>query len=121
MIARLRARNEWQFFAVLPKADRPLATTWWAILLLRGALPAAFAIAMGAVIGAVEGGNALGAPLAFMGVVFVLLQVLAPIHQAVSANLGSRTAAWLHDRLIARLRRHRRAWRTSSAPRSPTI
>ncbi len=100
MIARLQARNEWQFFAVLPKADRSLATTWWVILLLRGALPAAFAIAMGAVIGAVEGGNALGAPLAFMGVVFVLLQVLAPIHQAVSANLGSRTAAWLHDRLM---------------------
>jgi ATP-binding cassette subfamily B protein len=99
-MARLRARNEWQFFAVLPKADRPLATTWWAILLLRGALPAAFAIAMGAVIGAVEGGDALGVPLAFMGIVFVLLQVLAPIHQAVSANLGSRTAAWLHDRLM---------------------
>ena len=99
-MARLRGRNEWQFFAVLPKADRPLATTWWAILLLRGALPAAFAIAMGAVIGAVEGGDALGVPLAFMGVVFVLLQVLAPIHQAVSANLGSRTAAWLHDRLM---------------------
>jgi ABC-type multidrug transport system fused ATPase/permease subunit len=100
VIARLRARNEWQFFAVLPKADRSLATMWWAILLLRGALPAAFAIAMGAVIGAVEGGHALGVPLAFMGIVFVLLQVLAPIHQAVSANLGSRTAAWLHDRLM---------------------
>ena len=30
---------------------------------------------------------------------FVLLQVLTPIHQAVSANLGDRTAAWLYDRL----------------------
>jgi ABC-type multidrug transport system fused ATPase/permease subunit len=29
----------------------------------------------------------------------VLLQVLAPIHQAVGANLGDRTAAWLYDRL----------------------
>jgi ATP-binding cassette subfamily B protein len=29
----------------------------------------------------------------------VLLQVLSPIHQAVSANLGDRTAAWLYDRL----------------------
>ena len=33
------------------------------------------------------------------GVVFVLLQVLTPIHQAISANLGSRVAAWLYDRL----------------------
>ncbi len=31
--------------------------------------------------------------------VFVLLQVLAPVHQAVGANLGSRTSAWLYDRL----------------------
>src|SRR5207244_12847295 len=30
---------------------------------------------------------------------FVLLQVLTPIHQAISANLGSRVAAWLYDRL----------------------
>jgi ABC-type multidrug transport system fused ATPase/permease subunit len=33
------------------------------------------------------------------GGVFVLLQVLTPLHQAVSANLGDRTAAWLYDRL----------------------
>jgi ABC-type multidrug transport system fused ATPase/permease subunit len=32
-------------------------------------------------------------------VVFVLLQVLTPIHQAMGANLGSRVAAWLYDRL----------------------
>jgi ABC-type multidrug transport system fused ATPase/permease subunit len=29
----------------------------------------------------------------------VLLQVLTPIHQAVSSNLGDRAAAWLYDRL----------------------
>ena len=34
-----------------------------------------------------------------VGGVFVLLQVLTPIHQAVGANLGDRTAAWLYDRL----------------------
>ena len=32
---------------------------------------------------------------------FVLLQVLPPIHHAVGTNLGSRTAAWLYDRLTA--------------------
>jgi hypothetical protein len=31
--------------------------------------------------------------------VFILLQVMTPVHQAVSANLGDRTAAWLYDRL----------------------
>src|SRR5262245_9829108 len=46
VMARLRERNEWKFFAVLPRADRALASTWWTVLLLRGALPALFSIAM---------------------------------------------------------------------------
>jgi len=96
---RWSERNEWQFFAVLPKADRTLAAVWWVVLVLRGVLPAVFAIAMGVLVGAVQHGHGLAAPLAFAGTVFVLLQILAPIHQAVSTNLGDRTAAWLYDRL----------------------
>jgi len=96
---RLQQRVEWQFFGVLPKADRSLATAWWAVLVLRGVLPAAFAIAMGVLVGAVQQGDSLARPLALASVVFVLLQILTPIHQAISANLGDRTAAWLYDRL----------------------
>lgn len=99
MLGRLRARNDWQFGGVLPRADRGLAAAWWAILVLRGVLPAGFAVAMGALVGAVQRGADLGAPLAAVGAIFVLLQVLSPIHQAVGANLGSRTAAWLYDQL----------------------
>jgi ABC-type multidrug transport system fused ATPase/permease subunit len=95
----LRERQEWKFFGVLMQADRPLAIAWWAVLLLRGVLPAGFAIAMGLLVGAVQRGDNLTAPLALTGVVFVLLQVLTPIHTAISANLGDRTAAWLYDRL----------------------
>jgi ATP-binding cassette, subfamily B, bacterial len=96
---RLRARDDVRFAAVLPAAGGTLAAAWWTLLVLRGLLPALFAIAMGALVGAVERGNGLAAPLAAVGVVFVLLQVLAPIHQVVGANLGSRTAAWLYDQL----------------------
>src|SRR5678816_2091227 len=92
-------RKEWQFFTVLPKADRALAAAWWAALILRGILPAIFAIAMGALVAAVQKASGLGAPLAAMAVTFVLLQVLPPIHTAIGANLGDRTAAWLYDRL----------------------
>ncbi len=99
MIQRLRARNEWKFIGVLPQAGRSLAVAWWTLLLARGFLPALFAIAMGALVAAVQRGAALEGPLATVGVVFVLLQVLPPIHHAVGANLGSRTAAWLYDRL----------------------
>ena len=96
---RLTQRKEWQFFAVLPKAAPGHAAAWWAVLLLRGCLPAGFAIAMGVLVGAVQRGADLAAPLALVGMIFVLLQVLTPIHQAVGANLGDRTAAWLYDRL----------------------
>src|SRR5437667_7618863 len=99
MIERLRARSEWKFFTVLPKADRTLAVVWWVVLVLRGALPAVFAIAMGVLVAAVQRGNGVADGLALVGIVFVLLQVLTPIHQAVGANLGDRTAAWLYDRL----------------------
>ena len=114
MLRRLTERREWKFFAVLSKADRRLAAAWWAVLVLRGILPAAFAIAMGVLVAAVQrfstvtddarrlfgaGGDSLIGPLALVGTIFVLLQVLGPIHQALSANLGDRTAAWLYDRL----------------------
>ena len=99
MVLSLRERKEWQFFGILPKADPALAIAWWILLVLRSVLPAAFAIAMGGLVGAVQGGDSLAGPIGFAGTVFVLLQVLTPIHQAVSANLGDRTAAWLYDRL----------------------
>ncbi|HEX6974316.1 MAG TPA: ABC transporter ATP-binding protein, partial [Vicinamibacterales bacterium] len=99
MLTRLRARKEWQFFSVLPKADARLATAWWIAVVLRGALPAIFAIGMGSLVAAIGRGGPLGTPLALLGVIFVLLQVLPPIHQAASANLGDRTSAWLYDRL----------------------
>jgi len=99
VLQRLTQRKEWIFFGALPKADPWLAAAWWAVLLLRGVLPAAFAIAMGVLVGAVQRGVPLAGPLAFAGTIFVLLQVLSPMHQALSANLGDRTAAWLYDRL----------------------
>jgi ATP-binding cassette, subfamily B, bacterial len=95
----IRERNEWKFFSVLPKASPGLAAAWWLGLLLLGILPAAFAVSMGILIGAVRSGQSLTAPLAFAGSIFFLLQVLNPIHRAVSTNLGDRTAAWLYDRL----------------------
>ncbi len=95
----MRDRNEWKFFSVLPKADAVLALGWWFALLLRGSLPAVFAIAMGMLVGAVQRGDSLAWPLALVGTVFVLLQVLSPFHQAIGANLGSRLAAWLYDEL----------------------
>ena len=99
MLQQLRARNEWKFSGVLFRADGALASAWWSLLMLRGLLPPIFAIVMGWTVGVIQHGGDRTAPLTVVGVVFVLLQVLPPIHHAVGTNLGSRTAAWLYDQL----------------------
>ena len=99
VIGGLKGSRGWAFFSVLPKAAIGLASAWWLMVVLRGVLPAVFAVAMGVLVGAVQQGTPTGPALAFAGAVFVLLQVLSPVHQAVGANLGDRTAAWLYDRL----------------------
>jgi len=98
---RLTGRQEWQLVRALWRADRGLAAGWWAVLFLRAILPALFAIAMGFLIGAVQRDESLTAPLAVVGGVFVAMQVLSPLHTALSSNLGDRTAAYLYDRLTA--------------------
>lgn len=99
MLKKLRARPEWQFFSVLPQASPSLAWGWWGVLLLRGLLPALFVIAMGVLVSAVQRSAPPAEALAMVGVLFVAAQVLAPLHQAIGANLGSRTSTWLYDQL----------------------
>jgi ABC-type multidrug transport system fused ATPase/permease subunit len=97
---RLRSREEWKFFAVLPRASRGLCYAWWALIVSRGALPGLFSIAVAAVVTAVNGDESLPVPLLAAGAVFVAIQVLAPLHAQVGANLGERLSRWLHDRLL---------------------
>ena len=97
-----RRRQEWQFFGALLRAAPALATVWW--VAARAARPAA---------GAVRGRrpapwSAPWSPTArwparspSSASCSSLFQVLTPLHQAVGANLGSRAAAWLNDRLMA--------------------
>jgi ATP-binding cassette, subfamily B, bacterial len=100
VLDRLTARPEWKFFGVLFRASPGLTLAWWTLLVLRGAMPALLAVATGVLVGAVRDGAGLTAPLTFVGIVFVLFQVLTPVQQAVSAVLGSRTSQWLHDRMM---------------------
>jgi len=99
MAKALHSRNEFQLARVLYEAGHALAVSWWALIALRGLLPAVFAIAMGALVGAVQKGGALAVPLAAAGTVFILAQVLSPVHRTVGANLGNRAASGMFDRL----------------------
>ena len=98
-------RKEWRFFSVLPKADRALAAAWWGALILRGVLPAGFAIAMGALVGAVLRNGSLVIPLAATGAIFVTLQVLPPVHTALGfGNYTSAICSVLEDMVATKLR-----------------
>lgn len=96
----VRDSAEWRFFRVLARANRRLATAWWVLVAFRGVLPAVFAVAMGALVTAVNDGDPLGLPLAAIGVTFVAMQAVGPLHDAVSSNLGAQATAWLNDRLL---------------------
>jgi ATP-binding cassette subfamily B protein len=99
LLRRARARQELQLAAALSRADRPMAAGWWSLLAVRGLLPAGFSIATGVLVGAIQHRYSLAVPLAVVAVLFVGLQVLGPLHTALSANLGDRTSAWLYDQL----------------------
>ena len=63
VLQRLRERKEWRFFAALPRADRPLAFVWWAVVVLHGVVPVLFAVATGVLVAAVQRGEPLAAAL----------------------------------------------------------
>src|SRR5262249_52144478 len=99
VLRRLRSRQELQLAAALSHADPPLAAGGWALLAGPGLLPAGFSLAPGVLVGAIQHQASLAVPLVVVGVLFILLQVLGPLHTAVSANLGDRASAWLYDEL----------------------
>jgi len=98
---RTRERQELRLAAALSRADRPMAAGWWSLLAVRGLLPAAFSIATGVLVGAIQHHGDLAVALTVVGVLFIGLQVLGPLHTALSANLGDRTSAWLYDELTS--------------------
>ena len=88
MLARLRDRNEWKFVGVLPKADPTLASRGGSSSFCAECCRR-FSRSRWELVSGSPAGGKLGGPLGLVGIVFVLLQVLSPIHQAVGANLGT--------------------------------
>ena len=100
MLSTLTARQEWKFAAALRRASPGLTYSWWLLLIARAVLPATLAVSSGVLISAVQRDDSLVPSLVAIGISFVLIQIIPPLHQAVGANLGNRTAAWLNDQLM---------------------
>ncbi len=101
ILADLGERPATRFFVVLTRSVPGLATAWWLLLLVRALVPAGLAVATGLLVGRVESGADLTAPLVVFAVVFVLSQVAPPVHQVVGALLGHHLSAVLNERLMA--------------------
>ncbi|MES0836853.1 ABC transporter ATP-binding protein [Nocardiopsis tropica] len=98
--ALLKARREWVFFGTLWKSHPGLTALWWALILLQGVLPAGFVVAVGALVGAIADSAPLVPPLVLIGTVFVLMQLLTPLHTQVGSLLGEHVSDRLHHRLL---------------------
>jgi ATP-binding cassette, subfamily B, bacterial len=95
-----KQRPEILFLKTLFRASPGYATAWALLVVLRGVLPAIVSLSFGWLVSAVTRDVSLTGPLVLVGSVFTLLLVVQPLHQMVSSNLGSRTAAHLYDRLM---------------------
>ncbi len=92
---------EWELLVrALPRADRKLAVGWWVLLALRVLLPTALVVATGVLTGAVQEHRPVAGPLAAVALTFLGMQVLSPLHRALSTNLGARVSRWLQVRLM---------------------
>ncbi|MDP1793456.1 MAG: hypothetical protein Q8K63_04890, partial [Acidimicrobiales bacterium] len=58
-LTRIKKSAEFRFLAILTTVDRRLGTAWWALLALRSAIPALFALAMGDLITSVQRGDGI--------------------------------------------------------------
>jgi ATP-binding cassette, subfamily B, bacterial len=101
MLADLRARPAARFFSTMTRSLPGFAAAWWALLLVRALIPAGLAIATGLLVGRVQDGGDLTAPLVGFGIVFVASQVGPPLHQVVGALLGHHLSSVLNERLMA--------------------
>ncbi len=99
-MARIRNSGEYRYLRLYTKVDKTLGTAWWALLVVRSILPAAFALAMGDLITSVQHHEAVDGPLALVGVLFIAMQTLPPVHSALSANLAQKMITYLHDLLL---------------------
>lgn len=101
MSTSIRDRQEVRFFRALWRAAPAAAAGWWALLVLRGVLPAVVSLAFGFLISAVARDVSLVLPLVLFGCSFVVSLLVFPFSQLAGSNVGSRMSAHLYDRLTA--------------------
>ncbi|MGH1493856.1 MAG: ABC transporter ATP-binding protein [Acidimicrobiales bacterium] len=100
LLERFWGHQQIVFFRTLYRAAPLLTVLWFGLMLLGGLLPVIFAVATGQIINSVDRSESLTGPLITLGVTFIVMQVINPIHVAIGQNLGRRAADYMNDRLM---------------------
>ena len=80
-------------------ASPGLAVVWWALVLVRAALPAGITIGLGGLVKAIADGRSVNGPLVLVATCFALASIGGPIHTQFGAILGDRTSGYLQAEL----------------------
>ncbi len=72
---------------------------WWSMVIVRAVLPAGLTLGLGGLVRSIAAGRAVGGPLGFVAVCFVLASIAGPIHTQLGAILGDRTSGYLQAEL----------------------
>lgn len=94
-------RPTWTFFRAVHAATPTRSTLWWAMVAVRGALPAVLGVLAGWLTETITEGGSLTVPLVALAVTFVVSQMTGPIHEALSYDVGEHTATAFNDQLLA--------------------
>ena len=100
MVERIRRSGEFRFLGLFTRVDSRLGWAWWALLAVRCALPAVFALSMGNLITAVQRGDGIDSSLVWVGLLFAAMQSLPSVQAAISTNLAQKLITYLHDQLL---------------------
>lgn len=104
--AALVGRGEWQFLASLPSAGRGLSWTWLLIIVARAAFPVGFVVSLGLLVDKL-GERSVTGPFALLGFLFVATNLIPPLLNEASENLGDRLVGSYNERLIRAVSRPR--------------
>jgi ATP-binding cassette subfamily B protein len=86
--------------AILYRAHPRLALAWWGFILINSLLPIALTLSIGWIVESAMKGKIQPESLALLGLVFIALNMLSTIGEAVSGSLGARASEWCHRQLL---------------------
>ncbi|MFZ5638811.1 MAG: ABC transporter ATP-binding protein [Pseudomonadota bacterium] len=85
---------------ILYRSHPRLAMAWWGFIAVNSLLPIALTLSIGWIVESAMKGKIEPESLALLGFVFIALNMLSTLGEAVSGSLGARASEWCHRQLL---------------------